>query len=214
MTKMVLKNCKKCNKIFTSDAKSCPYCGDETTRSTPDDAKKMGLKQVGVVFIIILVFYSLKHQDGVPHEGAVMTAAQTQRESCISAQCPVGTKAVTQTVLQQPYFTCKTGELSDYANFVLSVMQDQLQSDGYSPEISADTGEPVVQGRDLIRLDRYRARAGVSSFEEAIAQCYKGIGGLKVVVLSNPMKSASIYVREEDNVNNKFWLSKAALDKL
>lgn len=212
---MALTNCKKCNKIFTVGAKSCPYCGAAIMREAPTGETPLGIKHVGAVFFIfILLLYSLKYQYTMQHEGALMTAEQAQRESCISAYCPIGTKAMTHTVHQNPYFTCKSGELSNYTNFVLGVMREQIQSEGYSPEISANTGEPVVQGRDLIMLDRYRARAGVSSFEEAIAQCYKGIGGLKVVVLSNPMKSASIYVSAEDNKANKFWLSKAALDKL
>jgi hypothetical protein len=84
---------------------------------------------------------------------------------------------------------------------------------GNQPEISRQTGEPVMQGDEKLLLDKYRAKAGVATFEEALAKCYRGEGNLKVLVLNNPKDSDSIYVSTEANQDNKFWLPKARLYK-
>ena len=114
---------------------------------------------------------------------------------------------------QEPFYSCKSNELSEYANYVLSVMLKQVEFAGVPPEVSRKTGEPAVQGNDKILLDKYRAQAGVSSFEEAISKCYRGKEDVNVVVLYNPKDSNSIYVAAEEDPKNRFWLPKARLDK-
>ena len=132
---------------------------------------------------------------------------------CQTSECSAGTKAVTYTSQQEPFYTCKTGELSDYANHVLGLMVLQGRFTESLPKMSATTGEPEVAGNDKYLMDRYREKAGVSTFEEALAKCYRGIGNLKVVVLYSPKESNSIYVVAEDRQENKFWLPRARLYK-
>lgn len=208
---MTLTTCKKCAKIFTSGAASCPYCGAVISQCTADPGEIQGDFRTAVIgfflgfFLLFTLIFTLMPKP------AKNTAADPSR-NCLSAVCPAETKAVTDT--NQPYYNCKSGELSDYANYVLSVLIAQEQSAGIAPEITAKTGEPVVQGKEKTLLDKYRANAGVSSFEDAIAKCYRGVGNLRVVVLYNPVESSnSIYVSSEENPQDKFWLPKDRLGK-
>lgn len=208
---MTLTTCKKCAKIFTSGAASCPYCGAVISQYTADPGEKQADFRTAMIgffmgfFLLFTLIFTLMPKP------SINTAVDPSR-NCLSAVCPAETKAVTDPT--QPYYNCKSGELSDYANYVLSVLIAQEPSAGIAPEITAKTGEPVVQGKEKILLDKYRTNAGVSSFENAIAKCYRGVGNLRVVVLYNPVESSnSIYVSSEENPQDKFWLPKERLDK-
>lgn len=113
---------------------------------------------------------------------------------------------------QEPYYTCKSRELSDYANYVMSLMLAQVNFAGASPKITSKTGEPDVPKSQQLILDGYRTKAGVATFEGALSKCYRGIGNMGVTVLDNPKESNSIYVRSESNHNEKFWLPKEKLN--
>ena len=60
-------------------------------------------------------------------------------------------------------------------------------------------------------MEKYRAKAGAASFEDAISKCYRGLGNMNVVVLYSPSDSGSIYVAAADDQENKFWMPKARL---
>lgn len=211
---MALTTCKRCNRIFSSDAESCPYCGEANPGNEPIDlgSKPGNIKNIAIGFLVlVLLAVVLVQSSSTNNEPA--NSAYPIKSTCLSAECPDGTKAVTNTMQQEPFYYCKSNELSEYANYVLSLMLRQVEFAGNPPEVSRKTGEPVVQGNDKILLDKYRAQAGVSSFEEAISKCYRGEGNVKVLVLYNPKESNSIYVAAEENPKNKFWLPKARLDK-
>jgi hypothetical protein len=207
---MTLTACKKCNKIFTADALSCPYCGavivPEVAGSlNAGDFRKavMGFFLMGLL-TVLLVFSSFKKQDA--------SAEVRPLPTCQAMACPGGTAAITLPVRQELYYTCKSGPLSDYANYVLDLMREQVAFAGLSPRLSAETGEPEVSPKAQLRLDQYRKRAGVTSFEGALALCYRGIDNLKVIVLLNPAEGDSIYVSADEG--NKFWLPRTRLGKL
>lgn len=216
---MALTTCKRCNRIFSSDAESCPYCGEANPGNTPIDpgSKQQRIRNIGIGFLVlallagVLVQYSVKNDES--EANAPVDSGSPIKSTCLSADCPGGTKAVTNTMQQEPFYSCKSNELSEYANYVLSVMLKQVEFAGVPPEVSRKTGEPAVQGNDKILLDKYRAQAGVSSFEEAISKCYRGKEDVNVVVLYNPKDSNSIYVAAEEDPKNRFWLPKARLDK-
>lgn len=209
---MPLTTCKKCNKICSSSDKTCPYCGAALLQRTLDSGEQQGQFRsavigffVGFIVLFALIFTLLQNQ-------AKMTAADADSsQNCLGSVCPVGTKAMTYTIQQEPYYTCKSGELSDYANYVLNVMLAQVQIAGIPQKVSAITGEPEVQGKEKALLEKYRANAGVASFEDAISKCYKGIGKLSVIVLYNPAESDSLYVSSEQNREDKFWIPKTKL---
>ncbi|WP_237247252.1 hypothetical protein [Sideroxyarcus emersonii] len=168
----------------------------------------MALALLALLLILLLQWYagSGKH-DASP---AVVDQAASDMTNCLTAECPAGTRAVTFTTRQEPFYSCKSDELSDYANYVLGVMIAHMLPTGAAPEIGK-TGEPVVQGSEKQALDRLRAKAGVSTFEEAIAKCYRGEQNQKVQVLYSPKDSDSIYVAAEEHPENKFWMPKARL---
>lgn len=212
---MALTTCKKCNKIYTAGATDCPYCGAVTTQNLSGSVNFKLIRIAGVLLFIlasILTFNSLRNVGTRQDSLSALSSGDIRRQSCVLTACDAGAKAIT--LATQPYYTCKSGELSDYANFVLSVTLDQIRLKGYATPISDITGEPEVSGNDRISLDRYRARAGVASFEAALAQCYKGTGAVRVVVLYNMKDGNSIYVSDQKNPEDKFWLPKAELDKL
>lgn len=198
---------------------ACPYCGAVVAQDRTVDAGDARQGRAGIGYLLLsllalIVFLTLNHANVNIVPNSHSDAEAVLRQSCLIAACPGGTRAITRTADQQPYYTCKSSELSDYANYVLGVMLAQMQSAGYAPKISSNTGEPVVQGKEQEMLDRYRASAGVSSFEEALSRCYRGSGNIDVVVLFNPEKGGSIYVSAVDKQNDKFWLPKKDLDKL
>lgn len=172
-----------------------------------------------VIFIfaalLILVFEWFSNNDrangsgqGADSSGAAGSVSQT---SCLASECAAGTRTVTRATIQEPFYMCKSEEFSEYANFVLSVMVKQARFADIAPEVSTKTGEPVAQGDDKLLLDKHRAKAGVSTFEQAISKCYRGRGNLQLVVLYSPKDSNSIYVAAEENQEDKYWLPKARL---
>lgn len=216
---MPLTTCKKCHKIFTSGVAVCPYCGAKISPDTSGDPDKKPLNvrnlAIGILLLAAIFVFNRLQNDGTRlHQDLSDTSSLDNKplQSCLLASCPAGARAVTHTTQQKPYYTCKSAELSDYANFVLNVMLNQMQAGG-TPKISAKTGEPEVSGNDQVKLDRYRTNAGVSSFEEALSRCYKG-RELKVVVLYDLKDSGSVYVSAGENQDDKFWLPKEDVDKL
>lgn len=221
---MSLLICRKCKKIITSDTEPCPYCGEadpggHQVESEPAEPQA-GLMSMGLVLfvfaaLLILVFEWFSNNDrsngsgqGTDNYGAANSSSQT---SCLASECAAGTRTVTRASIQEPFYLCKSVELSEYANFVLSVMVKQASFADVAPEVSTKTGEPMAQGDDKLLLDKYRAKAGVSTFEQAISKCYRGRGNLNLVVLYSPKDSNSIYVAAEKNQEDKYWLPKAHL---
>lgn len=213
---MPLTTCKKCAKICSSTDAICPYCGAAISqRAEESDAEKQRHFRIAVFgffigFFLLFALVIMLMQNNYKNGAAIAETPQ----NCLAAACPAGTKAVTDTAQQKPYYTCKSSEYSDYANYVLNVMVAKAQLVGMTPQVSPQTGEPAVEGQEKSNIEKYRANAGISTFEEAIAKCYKGIGRQNVIVLYYPADSDSIYVAAEDNQEDKFWLPKARLNKL
>lgn len=219
---MPLIVCKKCRKIIPSSAETCPYCGEAKPgeASVDSNSKQANIRNAGIgilIFVLLTVLFAQwisqndESNETRPESEAPAGSVSPSKSSCLSSECPAGTKAITYTTQQEPFYSCNSSELSEYANYVLSLMIKQVRYGEVAPEISSKTGEPAVQGDDKLLMDKYRAKAGVSSFEEAIAKCYRGRGNSKVVVLYSPKDSNSIYVAPEENQENKFWLPKARL---
>ena len=138
-------------------------------------------------------------------------SGQTYAENCMAVDCPAGSRAVTYAKRQEPYYACGTRELADYTNFVLGLVVMQKQLTGTMPNISDKTGEPEYQDETKLMLDSLRKKAGVTTFDQAVSMCAKGVGRLKVVVLNNPKDNNVIYVVTHNK--KTFWLPKTSLDK-
>lgn len=211
---MPLTTCKKCSKICSASDKTCPYCGASLSQTVADNGNghfktAMFGFFAGFLVLFALIFTMMQHQANKSDAASVADAGTAQ--NCLSAACPAGTRAVTYPIGQEPYYTCKSRELSDYANYALNVMLTQVQLNGGAPRVSPKTGEPDVRGKEKAILDQYRANAGVSTFEEAMAKCYKGIGKVNVIVQYYPEQGDSLYVSSEKNREEKFWLPKSKI---
>jgi len=217
---MALITCKKCKRIVASGTESCPYCGEPDPGATHIDAnpKLENARSIGIGFVLLVLLVLLLVQWYFRNDSfRSMTGSRSisaNRPNCQASECAAGTNAEIVSSQQQPFYTCKSNELSEYANEVLKVMIERLQLTGFAPEISSKTGEPIVQGSDKAILDQYRQKAQVSSFEEAISKCYRGRSGQKVVVLYSPEDSKSIYVAAVDDQKNTFWMPKSRLVRL
>jgi hypothetical protein len=142
---------------------------------------------------------------------SLASAEGLKNTTCSVIECEAGSKSITYATKQEPYYACGTRELVEYTNFILGLMVVQAQLVGRPPNISDKTGEPEYQGETKSMLDALRGRAGVSTFDQAVSMCTKGVGKLNVTVLNNPKDSNAIYVMT--NKNKTFWLPKSSLDK-
>ena len=204
---MSLTICRKCEKIFPSGSANCPYCGAPIAKEAkPDEKKGVTNVVVGLIMLACLMFLLVLN---TTKKNDPQSAFQ---QNCTASNCPAGTRAMTASSEQEPYYTCKSRELSDYANYVMGLMLDQVNFAGSSPKITSKTGEPDVPKSQQAILDDYRTKAGVSTFEGALAKCYRGIGNMSVSVLENPSVGDSMRVRSESNPNETFWLPRAKLN--
>ena len=224
---MALITCKKCNHIYSSTAVSCPYCDTENTSHASiqlnDNRKDVRSAVIGFCLLGLLLFILFFGNSNEDNPGGTNPAQESANDantsavtdaksSCSSADCPVGTAAVTRSTAQEPFYTCKSGELAEYTNYVLNLPDAQTQPEVFSRKLSDTTGVPQVEASDKSILEKYRANAGVSTFEEALSKCYKGIANMNVLVLDDPKDGSSIYVASEENQEEKFWLPKARLE--
>lgn len=139
---------------------------------------------------------------------------------CGAVKCVAGDKGVTYASKEAPYYACPTRELSDYVSFVVSLIGLSYEMIGRPPNISDKTGEPEYsENKDhpdetnlLIKM--FREKAAVSTFYEALEQCKKGRGQLKVTILNSDEKDGdSIWVVDE-KTRHTFWMPAGNLDKI
>lgn len=143
---------------------------------------------------------------------SVVMAQGPQKKSCSLTDCPAGTKAVTYATKNEPYYACGTRELVEYTNSVLGFLAMTVQLGQPMPNISDKTGEPEYTGETKAMLDTLRTKAGVATFDQAVAKCKKGTAKIKVTVLNNPKDSMAIYVMK-DLQKTTFWMPKTHLDR-
>jgi len=104
---------------------------------------------------------------------------------CTLDTCKAGTVALTYFKKSDPYFRCPNRELTDYTTTIvgLTALQSAL---GVTPNVSEKTGEPEYEGQTKVIVDTLRARAGVRSFDQAVAMCALGANGRRVTVINAP----------------------------
>ena len=139
-------------------------------------------------------------------------------ESCLVKACGPGDHAMTYATKVEPFFACPTRELASYTSSVIGLISMQYTLTGTMPNISDKTGEPEYQdqgdkpNQTRIMLDGLRSRAGVTSFDQAIAICSKGRSRAKVTILNVQKNDEVAYVHDETkNVN--YWLPTSSLNK-
>ena len=141
----------------------------------------------------------------------VSVARAADKPSCSMTECAAGSAVVSYAKKGDGYFACPTMELSDYGNYVLSVMAISMIFTGHIPNISPVTGDPEQEGESKAILDGLRARAKVTTFDEAVSACKEGKNGLRLRVANNPKASLSIWVFN-DKKQESFWMPKSHVD--
>jgi len=81
------------------------------------------------------------------------------------------------------------------------------------PNISDKTGEFEYEGETKIMVDVLREKAGVQTFDQAVAICAPGLDKKPVTILNMPKDSMVAYV-EDEHRKIAFWMPIMHLDKL
>ena len=139
-------------------------------------------------------------------------AAGSEKQFCNTTICAAGTQAVTYTSKHETFYGCPNRELAEYTNTVLGMVAASSMLSGQLPNISDKTGEPEYEGESKMMLDTLRAKAGVTSFDQAASRCFKGRNKVNVIILNRPANSGLLYVMDEKN-KKTFWLPNAMVYK-
>ncbi len=113
---------------------------------------------------------------------------------CDIAECPAGTIVVTAPAKDGAFFACRSEALSDYTNFVLGLVAMQKELTGSMPNIDPETGEPAYQEQTRQMLNELRSKAGVTTFDQAVAMCARGPHRQKVTVMNFEKGRTSTWV--------------------
>jgi hypothetical protein len=152
-----------------------------------------------------------------PHVGAALffavfaPAVANAGTPCDRIQCNRGATVVTYATPSDGYFVCPSRQLSEYTHLVLGLVSLHQQTTGTTPVFSQETGEPKYEGETEAMLKKYRAAAGVRTFQEAKGKCSNGPDGQRVQVEENPPDSVALMV--SDRSGQRFWVPKVHVDK-
>ena len=138
--------------------------------------------------------------------------AQVKESTCSITECGAGTQVVTHATKSEPFYSCSTRELAEYTNTVLGLLVMQKMLGAGMPNISDKTGDPEYEGESKLLIDTLRKKAGVSTFDEALAKCKIGLNRVKGMVLNNPKDSVVMWVGSTVN-KQTFWMPKSAADR-
>jgi hypothetical protein len=139
--------------------------------------------------------------------------AQNTDNGCTFETCKAGTRALTSYDQSDPYYFCPTRELADYVGTLVALFAGQIMLTGEMPNISDKTGEPEYKGQTKIMVDALREKAGVRTFDQAVAICSPGVDKEPVMVLNMPENSLVAYV-EDERRKLAFWMPIINLNKL
>lgn len=141
------------------------------------------------------------------------TVAQNTDNECTFDTCKAGTRALTYYQKTDPYYICPTREIGNYVTTVIGLMAMQAILGVGMPNISDKTGEPEYTGQTKTMVDGLREKAGVQTFDQALARCSAGADKRLVVVLNMPEDLMVAYV-EDERRKLAFWMPIVHLDKL
>jgi hypothetical protein len=138
--------------------------------------------------------------------------AQNTDNECTFDTCKAGTKARTYYEKSDPYYSCPSRELADYVSSIIGLASMQIMLTGQMPNISDKTGEFEYKGETKAMVDMLREKAGIHTFDQAVAICSSGVDKKPVTVLNMPENSMVAYV-EDERRKLAFWMPIAHLDK-
>lgn len=141
------------------------------------------------------------------------TFAQSTDNECTFDTCKAGTRALTYSEKSDPYYVCPSRELATYIMTVVGLASMQAMLGGGMPNISDKTGEFEYEGETKTMVDAMREKAGVQTFDQAVAICSLGANKKPVMILNMPENSMVAYV-EDERRKLAFWMPISQLDKL
>lgn len=126
----------------------------------------------------------------------------------IGAPCRAGASVVTFADKSNPFYACPSRELSDYIGTVIGLTAMQATM-GMVANLSPKTGEPEWTGSTEALVSSLRSKAHVTTFDQAAAECRKGRGGIRAVVLNHEDNALSMWVQAK-NSKWSFWAPPSA----
>ena len=143
--------------------------------------------------------------------------AQEDRDDtkvCKVETCKAGTRALTYFRKDDPYYSCPTRELATYVTWVVGLAQITITLGGEMPNIDDKTGEFESGGETKEMLDMLRAKAGVTTFDQAMAIAPRAAMP-RVTDLNMPVGATSMvaYV-EDERMKRNYWMPIVNLDKV
>ena len=139
--------------------------------------------------------------------------AQNADNECTFDTCKAGTKALTYYEKNDPYYICPSRELATYVTTIVGLASIQVMLGGGMPNISDKTGEFEYEGETKAMVDMLREKAGVQTFDQAVAICAPGVDKKPVMILNMPEDLMVAYV-EDERRKLAFWMPISHLDKL
>lgn len=146
------------------------------------------------------------------------TNAFAASSSCTVSGCAPGDRAITYATKSEPFYACPTRELASYTATVIGLISLQYTLTGSLPNVSDTTGEPEYLDKDgkpnmtRVMLETARHKAGVATFDQAIAMCSMGRNKAKVTIMNVQKDDEVAYVHDAaKNVN--YWMPTSNLDK-
>ena len=140
-------------------------------------------------------------------------SAIAQDTTCSAASCPAGSKVVTVEEPGVSFYFCPTKELSEYTAVVMGMVVSIYSLSNRFPNISPITGEPELKGLSAEMVTSYRQRAGVRTFDQAVAICKTGRKKIKAVIDNASEDSISAWVSVAGRPSDAFWVPMANLAK-
>jgi hypothetical protein len=137
---------------------------------------------------------------------------QIADNQCTFDTCKAGSKALTYYEKTDPYYSCPNRELAAYVTTIVGLLSPQAILVGQIPNFSDKTG-PEYKGETKAMVDMLREKAGVQTFDQAVAICSIGVDKRPVMVLNMPDNSMVAYV-EDERRKQTFWMPISHLDKL
>lgn len=138
--------------------------------------------------------------------------------SCAKSKCQVGDVVTTYSRKDDAFHTCPSRWLSRYTTFALSLASTNQPETGRLPKISAKTGEPQYisdsKGPNKTRqtLERMRADSKVSTLDQAIAKCSRGVDGRAVTIMNLKYDDRIAWV-SDNKTQQTYWMPLSHIDK-
>jgi hypothetical protein len=132
--------------------------------------------------------------------------------TCDLVSCAPGTSVYVLSDAHNPVYGCDTEAIAEYVTMVLGLVQAQATLAGSLPNIDPQTGEPEYEGETKQMLANARTKAGVDTFDQALARCSKLRKGMGLMVMNYQAGRMTQWVGDAAH-NRSCWVEANALER-